>query len=200
MLVEDIFRLSSMDKKIDFMCVEFSEKLIDDMPSHDPRWAELNPKGKSFNSNLIISNQLKGKLRFHEYFLTFLKQFRIWQKLTIINYNGRDICTTLALEEHGEKLQCALILREQLNAKNPELINAAIEYIAKNREDGSTKNVYPHDIFYRKVSNVQEIFNALYFIENEVIKVNSNEQALNYLIDTTMFLCVSEKANKLIKI
>ena len=102
----------------------------------------------------------------------------------------------MALEEHGEKLQCALILREQLNAKNPELINAAIEYIAKNREDGSTKNVYPHDIFYRKVSCIQEIFNALYFIENEVIKVNSNEQALSYLIDTTMFLCVSKNKSE----
>jgi hypothetical protein len=83
LLVEEIFQLSSMERKIDFMCLEFSEKLIDDMPSHDPRWAELNPKGKSFNSNLIISNQLKGKLRFHEYFLTFLKQFRIWPKVTI---------------------------------------------------------------------------------------------------------------------
>ena len=70
-----------MDKKIDFLCVEFSEKLIDDMPSQDPRWAELNPKGKSFNSNLIISNQLKSKLKFHEYFLTFLKQFQIWSKV-----------------------------------------------------------------------------------------------------------------------
>ena len=81
MLIDDIFRLSSMDKKIDFLCVEFSEKLIDDMPSQDPRWAELNPKGKSFNSNLIISNQLKSKLKFHEYFLTFLKQFQIWSKV-----------------------------------------------------------------------------------------------------------------------
>lgn len=187
-LVDEIFKLSSMDKKIDFLCVEFSEKLIDDMPSHDPRWAELNPKGKSFNSNLIISNQLKGKVRFHEYFLTFLKQFKIWENLSVINYNGRDISTVLALEEHGEKLQCALILREQLNAKNPELINAAIEFIAKSREEMNTKLIYPHDIFYRKVSKIQEVFNALYYIENEVIKVNSNEQAFAYLTDTTMFL------------
>ena len=114
--------------------------------------------------------------------------------MTVINYNGRDICTTLALEEHDEKLQCALILREQLNAKNPELINASIEFIAKSREEMNTKLVYPHDIFYRKVSKLQEIFNALYFIENEVIKVNSNEQALTYLTDTTMFLSVSRKS------
>jgi len=110
--------------------------------------------------------------------------------LSVISYNGRDINTTLALEEHGEKLNSALSLREQLNAKNPELINAAIEFIAKNREEMNSKLVYPHDIFYRKVSKVQEIFNALYFIENEVIKINSNEQALNYIIDTTVFMSV----------
>jgi len=167
------------------------------MPSHDPRWAELNPKGKSFNSNLIISNQLKSKQRFHEYFLTFLKQFQIWPKLTMINYNGRDISTSMALEEHGEKLQCALILREQLNSKNPELINASIEFIAKNREEMNTKLIYPHDVFYRKVSKIQDIFNALYFIENEVIKVNSNEQALNYLLDTTLFLTKLLKTSQL---
>ena len=40
-------------------------------------------------------------------------------------------------------------------------------------------------LVYRRVSKVHEIFNALFFIENDVIKVNSNEQALNYLIDTT---------------
>ncbi len=110
--------------------------------------------------------------------------------MSVISYNGRDINTTLALEEHGEKLNSALSLREQLNAKNPELINAAIEFIAKNREEMNSKLVYPHDIFYRKVSKVQEIFNALYFIENEVIKINSNEQALNYIIDTTVFMSV----------
>ena len=85
LLVEEIFKHSSMDKQIDLICVEFSEKLIDDMPSHDPRWAESNPKGKSFSSNLIISNQLKGKTRFHEYFLTFLKQFQIWPKVSTLD-------------------------------------------------------------------------------------------------------------------
>jgi hypothetical protein len=108
----------------------------------------------------------------------------------VINYNGRDISTTLVLEEHGEKLLSALTLREQLNAKNPELISAAIEFIAKNREENSAKLAYPHDIFYRKVSKVHEIFNALYFIENDVIKINSNEQALAYIIDTTIFMSV----------
>ena len=106
--------------------------------------------------------------------------------------------TTLALEEHGEKLQCALILREQLNAKNAELINAAIEFIAKGREEMNTKLIYPHDVFYRKVSRIQDICNAFYFIENEVIKVNSNEQALSYLLDTTLFLSVRSIHNCLV--
>jgi hypothetical protein len=69
------------EKKIDILCVEFSEKLIDDMPHQDPRWAELSTKGKSFNTNLIISNQLKGKLRYHEYYITFLKQYNIWDRV-----------------------------------------------------------------------------------------------------------------------
>lgn len=146
-IVNEICQMLPLDKKIDFICVEFSEKLIDDMPTQDPRWADRDSKssGKSFNSNLIISNQLKGKIRFHEYFLTFLKQFNIWPKLSVINYHGRDIATTLALEEHAEKLQCALILREQLNSKNSELINSSIEFLIKSRDQMTNKLVYPHD-------------------------------------------------------
>lgn len=65
------------------LCIELSEKLIDDVPAHDPRWAENSIKsGKSFNSNLIISNQLSKKLQLHEYFLTFLKVFNIWQNVS----------------------------------------------------------------------------------------------------------------------
>ncbi len=80
-LVDEILSKSMSEKKIDILCVEFSEKLIDDMPHQDPRWAELSTKGKSFNTNLIISNQLKGKLRYHEYYITFLKQYNIWDRV-----------------------------------------------------------------------------------------------------------------------
>ena len=79
-----MFESVGMDKKLDFLCVELSEKLIDDMPAHDPRWAELNTtKSKSLNTNLIISNQLKGKIKLHEYYLTFLKKFQLWNKVLI---------------------------------------------------------------------------------------------------------------------
>ncbi len=79
-----MFESVGMDKKLDFLCVELSEKLIDDMPAHDPRWAELNTtKSKSLNTNLIISNQLKGKIKLHEYYLTFLKKFQLWNRVLI---------------------------------------------------------------------------------------------------------------------
>lgn len=68
------------DRKLDFICVELSEKLIDDAPTNDPRWAELT-KSKSMNTNIIISNQLKGKVRLHEYFIAFLKKFHLWDKV-----------------------------------------------------------------------------------------------------------------------
>ena len=83
-LIEEILRVtksSNNNNKIDFLCVEFSEKLIDEIPVNDPRWAEVGQKSKSFSSNLIISNQLKGKLKFHEYYMTFLKKYQIWDKV-----------------------------------------------------------------------------------------------------------------------
>jgi hypothetical protein len=109
--------MNANERKLDFMCVELSEKLIDDVPAHDPRWAELNSKSKSMNTNLIIGNQLKGKIRLHEYYLTFLKKFGVWDKLEYLAYNGRDIQTCWALQEHGEKLQLALTIREQFYTK-----------------------------------------------------------------------------------
>jgi len=71
------------------LCVELSEKLIDDIPVHDPRLAENSVKsGKSLNSNLIISNQLTKKLQLHEYFLKFLKAFNIWQNVNIFEFQN----------------------------------------------------------------------------------------------------------------
>ena len=92
----------------------------------------------------------------------------------MVNYNGRDIQTKLALLEHGEKLQMAITIRDQLYLKfvmfiylnlkcelrfnlekykrNQEFINQAIEFTIKNRDDPQRpKFVYPHDLFYRKV-------------------------------------------------
>jgi hypothetical protein len=147
--------LLSQSKKIsiDLLCVELSEKIIDDVPAHDPRWAENHALGgKSFNSNLIIIKQLNGKLKMHEYYISFLKAFNLWQNFTTTNYNGREIETSLALEEHGEKLKCAILIREHLFAKNQDLISSAIELTIKQRElDTSSKLMYPHDLFYRKV-------------------------------------------------
>lgn len=89
-------RSAGSERKIDLLVVELSEKLIDDMPAHDPRWAEMNPKGKSMTSNLIISNQLKGKIRLHEYYLTFLKKFNILDKVFLISI--LNILTIIELE------------------------------------------------------------------------------------------------------
>lgn len=86
-MIEEILRQTASDKKLDMICVELSEKLIDDMPHQDPRWAELSSKSKSFNSNLIITNQLKGKIKFHDYFLTFLKQYHLWEKVISFFYS-----------------------------------------------------------------------------------------------------------------
>jgi hypothetical protein len=75
---------TGIDKKLDFLCVELSEKLIDDMPSQDPRWAEMsNQKSKSLNTNIIITNQIKGKIKLHEYYLIFLKKFQLWSRVKI---------------------------------------------------------------------------------------------------------------------
>ncbi|CAF0780515.1 unnamed protein product [Brachionus calyciflorus] len=194
LLIDDLIQNDLVDKKLDFLVVELSERLIDDVPAHDPRWAELT-KSKSLNTNLIISNQLKGKIKLHEYFVAFLKKFNLWDKLSFVSYNGRDVKSKLALLEHAEKLQLALVIREQLYSKNQELINLAIEYTTKNREDLNSKLIYPHDVFYRRVSKIDEIFNALFAIENDVIKNNSTEQAINYLIDTTFFFAVSDSFN-----
>jgi len=46
-----------------------------------------------------------------------------------------------------------------------------------------------------KVSKIDEIFYALFMIESEVIKVNSNDQAINYLIDAISFFSVNNYSN-----
>lgn len=87
-MIDEILKTiaASEPNKLDSMCVELSEKLIDDVPAHDPRWAELNAatktsSSKSMNTNLIIGNQLRGKIRLHEYYLSFLKKLGIWERV-----------------------------------------------------------------------------------------------------------------------
>lgn len=89
-LVDEIVKTIAAEqpRKLDVICVELSERLIDDVPAHDPRWAEQlssNKSSKSLNTNLIISNQLKGKIRLHEYFLTFLRKMSLWDKVSYSN-------------------------------------------------------------------------------------------------------------------
>ena len=210
MLLDELLDVASgsgsFGGKVDLLCVELSEKLIDDMPAHDPRWAELNSSmsagsagGKSLSTNFIISNQIKSKQRLHEYYVSFLKKMGVWPRLGLVNYNGRDITSVRVLREHAEKLHLALVLREQLHARNPELLSQAIEIAVRARDEqqpsaaanltrtSTTSNIYAHDVFYRRVSRVDDIFDALYQVESEVIKVNSSEQAIAYMLDTIHF-------------
>lgn len=85
-MIDEILKMDLVDKKIDSICVDLSERLIDDIPAHDPRWAESVNKSKSLGTNnIIIVNQLKRKITMHEYYLNFLKKFSIWEKVILNN-------------------------------------------------------------------------------------------------------------------
>ena len=76
--------LMSSQVSIDTLCVELCERIIDDIPANDPRWAEKT--GKSLNTNFIISKQLNGKAKMHEYYINFLKHFQIWQMVIFMEF------------------------------------------------------------------------------------------------------------------
>ncbi|XP_046848153.1 LOW QUALITY PROTEIN: nuclear pore complex protein Nup133-like [Xenia sp. Carnegie-2017] len=147
---------------LDFACISVGQEIIDDYPASDPRWAEAVPSDSYTSSaSLIIIHQLEDKLKAHGYFLQFLKEMLLFQKLSTTQHLGKMVNTRYLLCEQAEKLKFAVALRRQHN-KYQEIVDEAIQLVMKNRDlDSSPKDLTQQDLFYREVNRVSDIVPCL---------------------------------------
>lgn len=169
---EETVAAGNQTTDIDRLVSSLSRELIDDYPASDPRWAEnVKSDSGSSTSSLIILQQLKDKQRAHEYIINFLKKLSLWDKLRTIKVGEHVMSTRLLLCQHAEQLEAAIILRE-MHSEYSAVIDPAIRKVLTARGEQMGTGLSPHDLFYREVSKIQNIFEALLEYENDIITGN----------------------------
>uniref|UniRef100_A0A803XSC1 Nuclear pore complex protein Nup133 n=1 Tax=Meleagris gallopavo TaxID=9103 RepID=A0A803XSC1_MELGA len=159
------------DAELDRAVTQISLDLMDDYPASDPRWAESVPEEASgfSNTSLILLHQLEDKTKAHSFFIEFLHQVGIFERLGSFPVRGMLMATRLLLSEHAEKLAAAIVLKNY-HSRLPDLVNAAILIALNKRDCDIPPSLTPADIFFREVSQIDSIFGCLLEEEEQVLR------------------------------
>ncbi|NXQ12626.1 NU133 protein, partial [Peucedramus taeniatus] len=173
-LVIELFPSSAdldSDAELDRAVTQISVDLMDDYPASDPRWAESVPEEAAgfSNTSLILLHQLEDKTKAHSFFIEFLHQVGVFERLDSFPVRGMPMATRLLLCEHAEKLAAAIVLKNH-HSRLPELVNAAILIALNKRECDVPPSLTPADVFFREVSQIDSIFECLLEEEEQILK------------------------------
>ncbi|NXD12751.1 NU133 protein, partial [Nothocercus nigrocapillus] len=159
------------DAELDRAVTQISVDLMDDYPASDPRWAESVPEEAAgfSNTSLILLHQLEDKTKAHSFFIDFLHQVGVFERLGSFPVRGMPMATRLLLCEHAEKLAAAIVLKNH-HSRLPDLVNAAILMALNKRECDIPPNLTPADVFFREVSQIDSIFECLLEEEEQILK------------------------------
>ncbi|KAJ7411743.1 nuclear pore complex protein Nup133 [Willisornis vidua] len=159
------------DTELDRAVTQISVDLMDDYPASDPRWAESVPEEATgfSNTSLILLHQLEDKTKAHSFFIDFLHQVGVFERLGSFPVRGMPMATRLLLCEHAEKLAAAIVLKNH-HSRLPDLVNAAILIALNKRECDVPPSLTPADVFFREVSEIDSIFECLLEEEEQILK------------------------------
>ncbi|KFW80697.1 Nuclear pore complex protein Nup133, partial [Manacus vitellinus] len=159
------------DTELDRAVTQISVDLMDDYPASDPRWAESVPEEAAgfSNTSLILLHQLEDKTKAHSFFIEFLHQVGVFERLGSFPVRGMPMATRLLLCEHAEKLAAAIVLKNH-HSRLPDLVNAAILIALNKRECDVPPSLTPADVFFREVSQIDSIFECLLEEEEQILK------------------------------
>ncbi|MBN3324083.1 NU133 protein, partial [Atractosteus spatula] len=157
--------------ELDQVVTQIDLDLIDDYPAMDPRWAESVPDETSGFSltSLILLHQLEDKMKAHCFFMNFLLEVGLLQRLSTVKVRGASMATRLQLCEHAEKLTAATVLKNY-HSKLPELVNGAILIALRKSNAEVPPNLTAADVFFREVSQVSCIFECLLEEEERALR------------------------------
>uniref|UniRef100_A0A8C9T0A1 Nucleoporin 133 n=1 Tax=Scleropages formosus TaxID=113540 RepID=A0A8C9T0A1_SCLFO len=159
------------DADMDEVVMRINLDLVDDYPASDPRWAESVPdENAGFTlTSLILLHQLEDKMKAHSFFMNFLQQVGLLERLNAVTVRSAPMATRLALCEHAEKLSAAIVLKNY-HTKLPALVNRAISSALRKRGADVPASLTPADVFFREVSQVSSIFESLLEEEERLLK------------------------------
>lgn len=150
------------DNELDEAVAQISVDLIDDYPASDPRWAHSVPEEAAGFSNisLILLHQLEDKMKAHSFYVDFLHEVGLFDRLSTCQVRGTLMATRLLLCEHAEKLSAAIVLKNH-HARLPALLNAAIQLVLNKRMRSVPQNLTAPDVYFREISHMDMIFECL---------------------------------------
>lgn len=173
-IIDELFSSHSdlnYDCELDRAVTQISVDLVDDFPASDPRWAESVPEeAPGFNNtSLIILHQLEDKMKAHSFFMDFIHQVGLFERLSTFPVRGVPMATRLLLCEHAEKLSAAIVLKNH-HSQLSDLVNTAILLALNKRECEIPSSLTPADVFFREVSQIDTICECLLEHEEQVLK------------------------------
>lgn len=143
-----------IDANLDTLILKVAKDLIDDYPANDPRWANHRDLSITLNSvtSMHIPHHLEAKQKALDLFLSFLKEYGLWDRFCAVSYRGIIMSTSYVLAEYAEKIVASLSIYN-LQQRYSEIVDSIIEKTLK-PEAYVSDELSPHDIFYREVSAV----------------------------------------------
>ncbi|XP_061626192.1 nuclear pore complex protein Nup133 [Phyllopteryx taeniolatus] len=159
--------------ELDAIVTQINLDLLDDYPASDPRWAESVPdESAGFPlTSLIILHQLEDKMKAHTCFMDFLLQVGLLERLGHIWVRSSPMATRLLLCEHAEKLQAAMVFKNQ-HTKHSDLVNRAIGTALSRNNAAVPPSLTGADVFFREVSQISTIFDCLLEEEERSLREN----------------------------
>eukprot|EP00095_Tigriopus_kingsejongensis_P004237 maker-scaffold711_size108467-snap-gene-0.25 protein:Tk04237 transcript:maker-scaffold711_size108467-snap-gene-0.25-mRNA-1 annotation:"hypothetical protein LOTGIDRAFT_233315" len=191
-IIESLFPSDAIcpevDSSLDKLVLTMSKDLIDDFPASDPRWMESVPasetisgQGMGSTMSLLILHQLEDKQTALEFYVGFLKQVGLWEKLCGVSIRDTPIPTSLVLCEQVEKTAAAIALRT-IHSEHQKLVDRGIERVVRHRKVTLERGLTAQDHFYREISKVHEIFDGLQALQGETVLAESPKTIVQTII------------------
>jgi nuclear pore complex protein Nup133 len=190
------------DSELDKTALMIARGLAEDIPASDPRWeVEMMNQSSTVALGSSTSMQIIQQLREKNFcmikFSEFLHAVGLWGKFTAVTEKGSVKSTASILSDINEKLVAAITIK-CLHQPHARIIDEAIEMVFSDQNILALGNLTNQDIFYTKISQIQELFKKFTaIIENLVRDEAPNHQLQNTIIEVnTIILQVLQEVIK----
>lgn len=171
---------SNLDKTV----FKVGEDLVNDIPINDPRWLGVQGEQTVRSSSMVILSHLEEKQQAIHWYLKFLQELGLWNRMRKINKYGIQVYTGCAIKDLSEKLQATITFRK-IEAEHNDLLDTLIKETVESHSDNYSAPLgLTHiDKFYKQVSMSHTLLKRLCVYSEEIASTNRNS------IDICSILC-----------
>ncbi|GAB0092436.1 Nuclear pore complex protein Nup133 [Sergentomyia squamirostris] len=174
----------AVDAVMDGTILKMAQDLVDDKPAADPRWEsgdlDITRHSLGSSTSLQIIEQLRDKNVALNQFIEFLHTAKLWDRLRACSIRGSAKATAHLLADISEKVIAAISLKNS-HRNYPQVMDIAVKTVLEKRQEAPCGNLTHQDLFYVKVSKIQDIFHAL---ANQLEEFIASEEILSEGIST----------------